>query len=73
MAEETGELVNPLKLFLQLEEKMADDALLVVDGGDFVATASYILRPRGPLKWLDPGVFERTSYMKTLHSYVPSG
>ena len=24
---------------------------------DFVATASYILRPRGPLSWLDPGVY----------------
>ncbi|HTE53667.1 MAG TPA: thiamine pyrophosphate-binding protein [Kofleriaceae bacterium] len=51
------ELVNPLSFFLRLEEKMADDAVLVVDGGDFVATASYVLRPRGPLSWLDPGVF----------------
>ena len=30
---------------------------MVADGGDFVATASYILRPRSPLAWLDPGVF----------------
>ncbi|MGB5373487.1 MAG: thiamine pyrophosphate-binding protein [Polyangiales bacterium] len=51
------ELVNPLHLFQRIEEKMADDAVLVVDGGDFVATASYILRPRKPLSWLDPGVF----------------
>jgi acetolactate synthase-1/2/3 large subunit len=51
------ELVNPLQLFRRIEEKMADDAVLVVDGGDFVATASYILRPRQPLSWLDPGVF----------------
>ncbi len=51
------ELVNPLQLFQRIEEKMADDAVLVVDGGDFVATASYILRPRQPLSWLDPGVF----------------
>lgn len=52
-----NELINPLNFFLRLEEKMADDAVMVVDGGDFVATASYILRPRGPLNWLDPGVF----------------
>jgi acetolactate synthase-1/2/3 large subunit len=52
-----GELVNPLDFFLRLDKKMADDATLVVDGGDFVATASYIVRPRAPLKWLDPGVF----------------
>ncbi len=51
------DLVNPLQLFQRLENKMADDAVLVVDGGDFVATASYILRPRQPLSWLDPGVF----------------
>lgn len=56
-ASPTGELVDPLHLFLRLEEAMADDAVLVVDGGDFVATASYILRPRAPLSWLDPGVF----------------
>ena len=29
----------------------------MADGGDFVATASYIVRPRGPLSWLDPGAF----------------
>ena len=31
--------------------------MFVADGGDFVATASYIVRPRSPLSWLDPGVF----------------
>ncbi|HAA54771.1 MAG TPA: acetolactate synthase [Myxococcales bacterium] len=55
--EQQGELVNPLKFFLKLEEKMADDSVLVVDGGDFVATGSYILKPRRPLSWLDPGAF----------------
>lgn len=50
-------LINPLHILTKVEEHMAEDAVLVVDGGDFVATASYILRPRGPLRWLDPGVF----------------
>ena len=36
---------------------MDEKSMIVADGGDFVATASYILQPRGPLKWLDPGVF----------------
>jgi acetolactate synthase-like protein len=49
--------VNPIDLFLKVEELMADDSVLVVDGGDFVATAAYIVRPRKPLAWLDPGVF----------------
>ena len=35
----------------------ADNAIFVADGGDFVGTAAYILRPRGPLGWLDPGPF----------------
>ncbi len=49
--------VSPIRLFLELEEKLADDAILIADGGDFVGTASYILRPRGPIAWLDPGVY----------------
>ena len=56
-ASAAGELVDPLHFFARMEEAMADDAVLVVDGGDFVATASYIVRPRAPLSWLDPGVF----------------
>ncbi|MBX5481291.1 MAG: thiamine pyrophosphate-binding protein [Myxococcaceae bacterium] len=53
----TSDLIDPIHFFLRLEEKMADDAVLVVDGGDFVATGSYVVRPRAPLSWLDPGVF----------------
>ena len=49
--------VNPLKFFVEMEKKLSEDAILVADGGDFVGTASYILRPRGPLGWLDPGVY----------------
>jgi acetolactate synthase-like protein len=52
-----GDLVDPIHFFLRMEEKMSDKAVLVADGGDFVATAAYILRPRSPLAWLDPGVF----------------
>jgi acetolactate synthase-1/2/3 large subunit len=52
-----GPLVDPIHFFLRMEEKLADDSILIVDGGDFVATAAYILKPRRPLSWLDPGVF----------------
>jgi acetolactate synthase-1/2/3 large subunit len=52
-----GELVDPIYFFQRLEQKMSDDSVIVADGGDFVATAAYILRPRSPLSWLDPGVF----------------
>jgi acetolactate synthase-1/2/3 large subunit len=49
--------VNPVGFFRTLERAARHDAIFVADGGDFVATASYILRPRHPLSWLDPGAF----------------
>lgn len=49
--------VNPLYLCQELEDVIGDDSVIIGDGGDFVATASYIVRPRGPLSWLDPGPF----------------
>lgn len=49
--------INPLELFRKLDPLLSDNTILVADGGDFVATASYTLRPRSPLSWLDPGVF----------------
>ncbi len=56
-AAERGEHVNPVALFRAIEHEAGDNALFVADGGDFVATASYVLHPRGPLTWLDPGAF----------------
>ena len=49
--------INPIKLFRELEPELDDRTILVADGGDFVATSAYTLRPRKPLAWLDPGVF----------------
>ncbi|XP_053546553.1 2-hydroxyacyl-CoA lyase 2 [Bombina bombina] len=57
-ADEKTELhLNPLKVLHLVEEAMAEDSIIVADGGDFVGSAAYILRPRGPLRWLDPGAF----------------
>jgi len=53
----SGGLVNPLALCRAIEALLAPDSVIVADGGDFVGTAAYILRPRAPLSWLDPGVF----------------
>ncbi len=52
-----SELVNPVFACRAIEEALDEDSVLVADGGDFVATASYITAPRSPLSWLDPGVF----------------
>lgn len=49
--------VNPIALCRAIDALLTDDATIVADGGDFVATAAYVLRPRAPLSWLDPGVF----------------
>lgn len=56
-AEVPTEYLNPLHLCRQVEEVLPEDSVLVADGGDFVGTAAYILQPRGPLRWLDPGPF----------------
>lgn len=56
-ADDPCEFVNPIAICQGLEAQLDDDSILVADGGDFVATASYIVKPRGPLRWLDPGVF----------------
>ena len=49
--------LNPLKVLYHLEEAMSENSIIVADGGDFVGSAAYILRPRGPLRWLDPGPY----------------
>ncbi len=49
--------INPVLLCKEIDAVLPDDSIIVGDGGDFVATASYIVRPRGPLSWLDPGPY----------------
>ena len=53
--EKTDRHLNPLKVLHCVDELMAEDSIIVADGGDFVGSAAYIMRPRGPLRWLDPG------------------
>ncbi|XP_055369786.1 2-hydroxyacyl-CoA lyase 2 [Betta splendens] len=55
--EKTEHHLNPLKVLHCVDELMAEDSIIVADGGDFVGSAAHILRPRGPLQWLDPGAF----------------
>lgn len=49
--------MNPIELFRKLDPILSDNTILVADGGDFVGTSAYTLKPRSPLSWLDPGVF----------------
>jgi len=56
-ASEKMKLINPVEFFLKAAPVLAKKTILIADGGDFVATGAYTLRPGGPLTWLDPGVF----------------
>jgi len=49
--------MNPLLSLSTVNNVLPKDAILVADGGDYVGIAAYILRPGGPLQWLDPGAF----------------
>lgn len=49
--------LNPVQVLSELELLLDDKCVLVADGGDFVATASYVLKARQPLCWLDPGAY----------------
>uniref|UniRef100_A0A8D0HDK8 2-hydroxyacyl-CoA lyase 2 n=1 Tax=Sphenodon punctatus TaxID=8508 RepID=A0A8D0HDK8_SPHPU len=55
--EQTEQHLNPLKVLHHVDDLLPEDSLLVADGGDFVGSAAYIVRPWGPLRWLDPGAF----------------
>jgi len=52
-----GEFVNPIAFLRAMEAEAGGNAQFIADGGDFVATASYVLHARAPLAWLDPGAF----------------
>jgi thiamine pyrophosphate-dependent acetolactate synthase large subunit-like protein len=51
------EYINPLKLCMEINTHIQKGDIIIADGGDFVATASYILRPRSIYGWMDSGVF----------------
>ena len=56
-AEMNTEFVNPIKACTTINDVLDENSIIIADGGDFVGTASYVLRPRAPLSWLDPGAF----------------
>jgi thiamine pyrophosphate-dependent acetolactate synthase large subunit-like protein len=49
--------INPLKLCLEINKTIDDNSIIIGDGGDFVATASYTIKPKKSLSWLDPGPY----------------
>jgi acetolactate synthase I/II/III large subunit len=48
--------IDPLRLCAEVDAVLPDDATVIGDGGDFVATAASVLRVRRyPAGWMDPG------------------
>ncbi len=46
---------NPLRVCHELGKRLGKDDIVIGDGGDFVATAAYVLPLQHPQLWMDPG------------------
>ncbi len=57
LGKEKVNFINPIRLCKEIDANLDPNSIIVADGGDFVATASYIIHPRKPLSWLDPGPY----------------
>jgi acetolactate synthase-1/2/3 large subunit len=49
--------IHPMRVYGELNRVMADDAVIIGDGGDFVSFAGRLIEPARPGHWLDPGPF----------------
>ena len=46
---------NPLRVCAELGKRLKPNDIVIGDGGDFVATAAYVLKLEWPQLWMDPG------------------
>jgi acetolactate synthase-1/2/3 large subunit len=53
----SGATIHPGRVYGELTSRLADDAVVIGDGGDFVSFAGRFVEPRRPGGWLDPGPF----------------
>jgi acetolactate synthase I/II/III large subunit len=49
--------IHPARIYGELVPRLADDAVVIGDGGDFVSFAGKYVEPHRPGCWLDPGPF----------------
>lgn len=49
--------IHPARIYGELLPRLADDAVVIGDGGDFVSFAGKYVEPRHPGGWLDPGPY----------------
>lgn len=53
----TAAPIHPARIYGELLPRLADDAITIGDGGDFVSFAGKFVEPGQPGGWLDPGPF----------------
>ncbi len=49
--------IHPARVYGELLPRLADDAVVIGDGGDFVSFAGKYVEPAAPGGWLDPGPY----------------
>ena len=47
--------IHPARIYGELVPRLADDSVVIGDGGDFVSFAGKYVEPKRPGGWLDPG------------------
>jgi acetolactate synthase I/II/III large subunit len=57
LLESDAEPIHPARIYGELRRQLADDAVVIGDGGDFVSFAGRLLEPARPGGWLDPGPY----------------
>ena len=53
----TLEPIHPARVYGELNRRLADDSVVIGDGGDFVSFAGKFIEPKRPGHWLDPGPY----------------
>jgi len=49
--------IHPARIYGELVPRLAEDAVVIGDGGDFVSFAGKFVEPKQPGGWLDPGPY----------------
>jgi acetolactate synthase-1/2/3 large subunit len=49
--------IHPARIYGELLPRLAEDAVVIGDGGDFVSFAGKFVEPKRPGGWLDPGPY----------------
>lgn len=49
--------IHPARIYGELVPRLAEDSVVIGDGGDFVSFAGKYVEPKRPGGWLDPGPF----------------